>query len=901
MPAFLPPEWGKSPTSPAEPSAPADVEVEAEEDATVEDTEDGGAIITLEDDSEEQGDSDFMANLAENLESNDRKALASELIEMVKRDKESRKRRDEQYEEGIRRTGLGDDAPGGAEFTGASKVVHPIMAEACVDFSARMMKELFPPNGPVREKIIGKPTREKMARANRKRDHMNWQLTEEVVEYRREMEQALTQVPLGGSQYIKWWWDDAKRRPCAEFVPIDNLYLPFACTGLETATRITHCLSLDAHEFERRVESGLYLDPEVTALSTEPEESASEKATDKIEGREPTGYNEDGLRTDYEMHLYWKFEWDDRKLPYIVTVDEAANDIIAIYRNWDEEDETQQRLEWFVELPFIPWRGAYCIGLPHLIGGLSAALTGSLRALLDSAHIANFPGALKLKGARISGGNNQIDPTQVLEVEAPPGTTDIRQVMMPLTLAAPNPVLAQLLDWLSNAAKGVVTTAEEKIADATGQMPVGTALALIEQGSKVFSSIHARLHEAQKQSLKILHRLNATYLTKEIKFGDDDVFIKPDDYKGPMDVIPVSDPNIFSETQRFAQMQAVAQRAAAMPQMYNLRRVEERILDMMKVPNKDDLLIPMPEPKPMNAVNENLAMVMSKPVLAFPNQDHEAHLATHLDFLVSPAFGSNILMAQSFIPACLEHLKQHMVFWYANGVYMMTESAAGMPPEALMSQDPKVAQEFDQLLANISQSVVQIGTARVDEIMPAIQQAIQLMQSMRQAPVDPNLISAQAQVDEVKRRAADDQSKAQIEMATLQSKAEAEAQQNALKVAELQAKVADAQRKAEIEQGIKQQEAAAKLLELQSKLADAETKAQQAQLKAQQDMMALRAKLETDLTKAQIAADTTLQVNRQDNTTAMAITSMRIEADEATGNLSTGAGLTVNPSPRGGG
>lgn len=853
---FLPPEWGRNNGFPEASDNDTEIEVEAEKfDPNVIDTEDGGALVVIGDEEDEDGGSpEFMANLAEKLSDEERKDIAGDLLDMIERDRRSRKRRDEQYEEGLRRTGLGDDAPGGAQFDGASKVVHPVMAEACVDFAARIMKEMFPPNGPVKEKIVGKPTKEKIERANRKRDHMNWQLTEQILEYRREMEQAMTQVPLGGSQYLKWWWDEGKRRPCVEFVPIDNIYLPFSCTGLDTASRITHAMDLDAHEFDNRVESGFYMDLESLPALGLPEKSASETANDKIEGREVDNYNEDGTRRIYEVQIYYKVGKDENKLPYIITVDESSSDVLSIYRNWLEDDETEQRLDWLVELPFIPWRGAYGIGLPHLIGGLTAALTGSLRALLDSAHIANFPGALKLKGARISGGNNSIDPTQVLEVDCPPGTTDIRQVMMPLNLASPSPILFQLMGWLTDQAKGVVSTAEEKLADATNNGPVGTTQALIEQGSVVFSSIHARMHEAQKRALLILHRLNATYLTEEIKFGDDEVFITPKDYDGPMDVIPVSDPAIFSETQRFAQVQAIAMRSGSVPGIYDARKVEERILATMRIPNWEELLVQLPEAKAMNAVNENVAMIFGKPVAVFPTQDHEAHLQTHMQFMASPAFGSSILNAATFIPQCLEHIKQHVAFWYVNAVYKIVSSAAGVNAEELFSEDPDEAAALDQILAMASADAVEIGGIRAEEVAPVVMQAIKVLQSMQsQPPMDPNMISAQAQVEEVKRRAADDQMKNAAKQAEMQQRAMAAQQAHMLEIAKIEQQVEAEKAKAEVEDERQQIESLKKLIELQQQLTAAH----------QQYAM--------DLKKAELASETQLAINRDDNETALLI------------------------------
>jgi chaperonin GroES len=496
-------------------------EIFDQEESEVEELPDGSAIVRMDDLKGPEENPDFYANMAEELDSWELSKIALKYLDLIDKDKEAREERDKQYEEGLRRTGLGHDAPGGAQFMGASKVVHPVMAEACVDFAARAIKELFPPDGPVKTKIIGEVTEEKVAKAERKRDYMNWQLTEQIEEYRDEQEQMLTQLPLGGSQYMKMWWDETKKRPCAEFVPIDNIYLPFAAGNFYTAERVTEFQDITQEQFEIRVESGLYKDVDAYMASEMPEETKPEKANDKIEGRNQKSSNVDGIRRVYHIQTFMQLEGDkitkEERAPYVLMIDENERAVVGLYRNWEDGDETLTKLDHIIEFKFIPWRGAYAIGLPHLIGGLSAALTGALRALLDSAHIATAPTMLKLKGGKISGQSLTIEPTQVTEIEGAPGVDDVRKIAMPVPFNQPSPVLMQLLGWLTDAAKGVVTTSEEKIANVTSNAPVGTTQALIEQGAAVFSSIHARLHDSQRRVFKVLGRLNRWYLDEQRK------------------------------------------------------------------------------------------------------------------------------------------------------------------------------------------------------------------------------------------------------------------------------------------------------------------------------------------------------------------------------------------------
>lgn len=743
---------------------------DADEDSDVEELPDGSAIVRLDDLKGPEENPDFYANMAESMDTYDLQALAIKYLDLIDKDKEAREERDKQYEEGIRRTGLGQDAPGGAQFMGASKVVHPIMAEACVDFAAKAIKELFPPDGPVKTKIIGEVTEEKVEKAERKRDFMNWQLTEQIEEYRDEQEQMLTQLPLGGSQYLKLWYDEGKKRPCAEFVPIDNIYLPFAAGNFYTAQRVTEVQDITQEEYEIRVKNGLYIDLDIYKPSEEPEQSKAQQANDKVEGKKDSGSNVDGIRRVYHIGTWLECESDSickgERAPYILMIDETEREVIGLYRNWEDGDETYAKLDWLIEFKFIPWRGAYAIGLPHLIGGLSAALTGALRALLDSAHINNAPTMLKLKGAKISGQSTTIEPTQVAEIEGAPGVDDVRKIAMPVPFNPPNAVLFQLLGWLTDAAKGVVTTSEEKIANASNTMPVGTAQALIEQGASVFSSIHARLHDSQRRVLRVLARLNRWHLDEQYKADVvEDLKISQDDFESNSDIVPVSDPHIFAEAQRYAQIQTLAARAQANPDLYNRLAVEKRILKQIKLPDINEVLPDPQDIKEMNPALENVAMTLGKPVGAFPMQDHMAHLQTHLAYATDPLYGSNPIMAPVFIPAVLEHIKQHLTLWYLNQADTYTTVALGRPFNILKVEP--VIREAQQLLAAATQHVHKDSGEMLDNVGNTIGQMLQMVQQMRgaQQPQDPSIQAlVQTQMAETQRKAAKDQADAQIKM-----------------------------------------------------------------------------------------------------------------------------------------
>lgn len=862
-------------------------ETETQDDG-VEDTDDGGAIIRVGEEIEEQEQTtEFYDNIVTEFPIEVLNKLATRLLEDIERDKKSREKRDKQYEEGIKRTGLGKEAPGGADFEGASTAVHPMLTEACVDFAARAIKELMPPNGPVKTYVPGEENEtERLEKADRKKEYMNWQFLVQMPDFRSELEQLLTQLPLGGSQYLRLVQDFKKKRPVPVFVPIDDVYLPYAATNFYTAERVTYCEHITKFEFEQRCKGGMYHFEGEDVVSQPPEETHSQKATDRVEGKDPSyAYNEDGLRSEFEVTTHCELEDQFEAAPYRITIDSASRKIVAVNRNWEEEDEAMESLYWMVEFPFIPWRGAYSIGLGQMIGSLAGGATGALRALLDSAHMNNLPTLLKLKGANFSGQSKELNVAEVTEIEGGIASDDIRKLMMAVPFNPPSPVLYELLGFLVEAGRGVVQTTFEKLADQNPNMPVGTTLALIEEGMKVMSAIHLRMYASMNYVLRLLNRINRMYVEDdEVKNDTGEVLAQREDFELPLDVVPVADPEIFSDVQRLAQLQIVADRAAAMPQIYNQRVVEKRILERTKIPNPDELLLPLEEPEEMNAVNENASMSLKRPIAAFPEQDHLAHIQVHLDYMMAPTLGSLPIIAPTFIPMCLEHLKEHIALWYVNQTYEVLKTATGKEDQQLKMMlqfnDPDTRKELDRTLAAASQRIIPESMKIFASVPPVIQRAMEMMQSMQQPPQIPMDPNAQAAIQQ---REQSDQRKAAIEQGKTQLRAVADKEK-------LQADQASREQDRRLQKELKFMDLSAQ--EREEAVARATEEAQQAiEYAARLKELQQKERADDERLKAELASREA--INTQDNETALTIAAAEIESGEKVA-VETGTG--INPS-----
>lgn len=758
-----------------EPATMSALPERTEDDLSVELQEDGSAIVNMLE-PEESSRQEFGDNMAGHIDEGALSRITLRVIENIEQDKKDREDRDKQYAEGIKRTGLGNEAPGGANFAGASRAVHPVLVEACIDFAARAMKELFPSKGPVKTHIIGKQTDAKLAKAERKKTYMNWQLTKQISEYRSELEQLLTQLPLGGSQYKKFWRDDQKGRIVCEFVPIDDILLPFACSDFYGAQRVTHVQHLTQFTFEGRVRSGLYRDLKLApAVGLPAEETQSEIASNKVEGRQENSFNVDGVRDVYEVQVTLDLQGEDEFVsgdsgyaPYILTIDKNSARALALYRNWSEKDERREKLHFFVEYAFFPWRGAYAIGLGQAAGSLAGASTGALRALLDSAHAANVPTALKLKGARLSGQTVQVNPFEITELEGPANVDDIRKLAMPLPFPGPSAVLFELLKFCVDAAKGLIKTADDRIAENNANMPVGTTLALIEQGSITFSAVHSRLHDSQRRALEIVHRLDGEYLSDEEVVEElGELVTSRSDFQGPMDVQPVSDPNIFSDSQRYAQQQAVLAMRQQFPGAFKDNVLIQRTLKLMNYPDPEEVMNVPAEAEMLDPVDENLAARDPlRQIKVFEEDDDITHLQIHVPFLTSPVFCANPVMANPAMPKLIAHCAEHIIALYAKHMRAALKSAeiiqlasdSEVPGDTNASAGARMAeQELVSVLQRFLGPLTQAAESVKQLVPPPKSEAMQLAEINAQAQVgreqakqqgEQNKINLEAQVDQ---------------------------------------------------------------------------------------------------------------------------------------------------------
>lgn len=831
------------------------------------DTDDGGAIVKTGEPQEHEppaDEDDFYRNLVPELDPTELSRLGLELYERIEFDKQSREDRDKKYEEGIKRTGLGDEVPGGASFVGASVATHPMLSKAILSYQSHTIQELMPPGGPVHDDIPGTVTPQRVEKGRRKSRHMNWQFKRQMPEFRSELEKLLSQQLPAGSQYMRLVYDSDKERPIPKFWPQDLVFLPEAASDFYSAERRTFADSITQHEFESRMRQGYYKPMPVVAPSMGPDKTKSERATAKVQGVSTTSaQNEDGLRRIYICEVLASLEagklriaGDQRtsdvqeilakeeSLPYLIELDVQTKEIVRAVRNWEKDDDKHQNLCWAVDFECFPWRGAQSVGWIHYASSLAGAGTGALRSLLDTALIQNIPSLLKLKGVNAMGQTLDVNVCQITEIEGSvTGDPDIRKWVMPIPFNPPSTMLYQLLGWCTEQGEGLIRTALDNIAeDGAANMPVGTTLALIEQGLRVFAALHIRLHAAMDRLIGILHRINRMFITdEEIKSDTGEMLAYREDYEGPVDVVPVSDPQVFSDIQRFAQLQIIQQRADLHPELYDARKVEELILERTKVPNAKDLLVPKPQVHELNAVNENVAMTLGRPVAAFPEQDHLAHIQVHLDYLTSPLFGFLSIIAPKFIPACLQHLVEHLAYWYLTYTVEISSHAAQQDVGKLTKfKDPHTKQEMDQTLASASTHTMKAAQSALGKIPQVVQQAQAILkQFMPPQPMDPSQTAVQV-----------------------------------------------AQTNANAKQSVAQQQSQDKQKQQQ---ADAQTKLQQTAIQEQN---------QNQRTAAEVQSHE--NINREDNVTALEIAAARVEEGHAPG-VSTGTGLEGHEGPNFGG
>ena len=740
---------------------------------------------------------DFDSNIAEQLDERLLNKKADSLVRYYDNDKAARSEWEQRYKEGLKTL----DPDGGLEESeedrasrGLSIIVHPMMAEAATQFNAKAIAELYPSSGPVKTTIIGDPNEELEEQARRVRDFMNYQITQEMSNYFTDLDQMLFQLPLIGHAFKKIWWDANLEKQCSEFVRAEDFVVSPESIDIKTSNRFSHVIRMSRNEYNKYVAAGWYMPIEYTGTSIDP----SGDYISEIDGVDQEASDEnDQMVTLLEMHVYDMFDGIDGfpeeteeqndnvvMLPYIITVDYDSEKIVSIKRNWEEKDPKKERREWFVSYKFLPGIGFYGFGLYHMIGGLGKAATGALRALLDSAAFANMQGGFKLKG-RVSGGEIDVSPGEFVDLDAT--VDDVNKAIMPLPFKEPSGTLFNLLGFITDAGQRFASTADLNVGDVNPNAPVGSTVALIEQGSKAFSAIHKRLHHSQGREFKLLAKLNQIYLPESMPFAlsgaSQTIFAK--DFNDRIDIIPVSDPNIFSTAQRIAQAQAVLDMARSAPQLHDLYEAYKRMYEAIRIPAIDEVLKKPEKAVRLDPIDENLSVMYGKPIKAFPEQDHESHIAVHMQFLSDPSLGGNP-GAKGLRPILIAHIAEHIALLYRTRM----EASLAMPLRPLPDiRDPKFKMEdidpqLDMLISQRAAQVVQ----NAPQMQPI--KSIQVQQNPLQYAQQLAKLEQDSLIGRTESQIKADQMRAESDIQIDRAKAQQDLDEKALKLqADLEAKV----------------------------------------------------------------------------------------------------------------
>lgn len=676
----------------------------------------------------------FDDNLAEYMSEGAMQKLAGDLSGSIDQDKASRKDWEKAYTEGLKLLGLQYEERT-EPWNGASGVFHPMITEAVVRFQSETITEMFPAQGPVRTKIIGKETPEKKDAAKRVEDDMNYELTEVMREFRPEQERMLWSLPATGSAFKKVYFDPNLGRQVSMFVPAEDIILPYGTTDMDTCYRLTHVMRKTENEIKKLQQAGFYLDVELGEATKE--QTDIQKAKDK-----ETGFSDidDDRYTILEVHVdldlegYEDVDGDGEKtgiaLPYVVTMVKGTNDILAIRRNWKEDDELRLKRQHFVHYQYIPGFGAYGFGLFHLIGGFAKSATSIMRQLVDAGTLSNLPGGLKSRGLRIKGDDTPIAPGEWRDVDV--GSGNMRDSILPLPYKEPSMVLSGLLDKIVEEGRRFAASADMKVSDMSAQAPVGTTLAILERQLKIMTAVQARLHYAFKQELRLLAVIIKDYTDPDYEFQPEEGSrtAKQSDYSA-CDIIPVSDPNAATMSQRVVQYQAVIQMAQMAPDIYDLPQLHRNMLEVLGIKNAEKLIPLEEDMKPSDPVSENQEILKCAPVKAFLFQDHEAHIAVHMamiqDPMIQKLIGQNP-KAPQMQAALMAHIAEHTGFAYRQKI----EQQLGM---ALPPQDEKLPPQIEvalsTMMAQAAQQVLQQNQASAAQ-QQAAQQAQDPVVQMQQ-------------------------------------------------------------------------------------------------------------------------------------------------------------------------
>ena len=723
------------------------------------------------------------ANLAELLDDGYLGEISSDLRGSYEDDLESRSEWEETYTKGLDQLGVKHEERS-QPFEGASGVTHPLIAESVTQFQAQAYKELLPSGGPVKTQVLGLQDAEREEQASRVKNFMNYQIMEVMEEFDPDMDQLLFYLPLSGSTFKKVYFDEAKQRAVSKFIPAQDLVVPYAASDLATASRVTHVLRMDANEVRKMQIAGVYRDVELSKYD-EGEDEVRQKI-DEIQGTSKTYTDE--VFTILEMHVDLDLEgFEDMSpngeptgiaLPYIVTIDEGSGKILGIRRNFEEGTGLAKKIQYFVHYKFMPGLGFYGFGLIHMIGGLGRAATSILRQLIDAGTLANLPAGFKARGVRVRNDDEPLQPGEWRDIDAPGG--NIRDAIIPLPYKEPSGTLAQLLGALIEGGRRFVSLADQQTGDGNTAAPVGTTVAMLERGMKVMSAIHKRLHYSQRQEFRVLARIFKDNLPPEYPYDVEggNRMIKAEDFDNRVDVIPVSDPNIFSMAQRVTLAQTQLQLAQSNPQLHNLHSAYRRMYQALEVQNIDEILPPPPQPKPLDPAIENARALMGEILNTFPEQDHDIHIRIHMAFMKTPLVMTSPQVMGTFYSHIMEHVSQkarNMVMQEIQSIISQAELAAqsgAIDPQAAQQQIMQVQQDMQdpaQMESLISLQMEKLMAEVLPGLLPT-----------GNSPMDDPLVQIRMQElalkqEDLQRKKEDDQGQLLIELQKMQQRAATDA------------------------------------------------------------------------------------------------------------------------------
>jgi hypothetical protein len=709
----------------------------------------------------------FEENLAEYLDPATLSEISSELLSAYENDVDSRQDWYETFKNGLELLGIEND-PRSEPFEGASGVYHPLLAEAATHFQAQAYKELLPANGPVDTKIMGASNDPKAMQANRVKDFMNYQLMYKMDEYDPEMDQMLFFLPLAGSAFKKCYYDPTMGRVVYRFIKAEDLIVPYTATDLHTSPRITHRLTMTENDLRKLQLSGFYVDEEMNPPSYTDDSDSVQQKIDELDGVTRTGSQHDYTLLEFHVELDIEgFEHTDNDgeptglaIPYIVTICKDNNTVLSVRRNYEETDPMRKKVEYFTHYKFLPGLGFYGFGLIHMIGGVTKSATAILRQLIDAGTLANLPAGFKARGLNIQRSDDPVQPGEWRDVDTPGGT--IRDSFMPLPYKEPSATLAQLLGLLVESGQRFASVMDNQTGDANSNAPVGTTVALLEKGQKVISAIHKRLHYAQRNEFKILKRLFGEYLPPEYPYqvqgAQQTVFAE--DFNNSVDVIPVCDPNIFSTTQRIILAQTQLQMAQSAPQIHNMKEAFRKMYIALNIKDIDDILMPDMAPAPKDPVQENMDALMTAPLQAFIQQNHDAHVQAHMAFMQNPQTQQN----PQAMGALQAHIQQHQALKYRIQVEeMLAQQGVQLPQPGPDGQLPQLPPEAESQIAMAAAQATQQITGQEQALAQAM--AAQQQDPQRQMFEE----QMELEFEKLKQRDRESERKAQLERERIES------------------------------------------------------------------------------------------------------------------------------------